>query len=239
MQASRWDGMKDMAGVMEGFAHHVDPALRAHLVLAGPAVTGVADDPEAAQVYHDCIDRWRRLPHEARSRVHLACTPMADPDEAAAIVNALQRRATVVVQKSLAEGFGLTVAEAMWKVRPVVASAVGGIVDQIDHGEHGLLLDDPHDLGAFGSAVEELLRDPAEAARLGKAHVSVRPASSSATPTSDATRASWRGCSSNSARWFVPPSTPGTLAAFHRNGGLHCASHRKSGLNEQDYDPQL
>jgi trehalose synthase len=168
IQASRWDGMKDMAGVMEGFARHVDPAFRAHLVLAGPAVTGVADDPEAAQVYHDCIDRWRRLPHEARSRVHLACTPMADPDEAAAIVNALQRRATVVVQKSLAEGFGLTVAEAMWKARPVVASAVGGIVDQIDHGEHGLLLDDPHDLGAFGAMVEELLRDPAEAARLGR-----------------------------------------------------------------------
>jgi trehalose synthase len=168
IQASRWDGMKDMAGVMEGFAAHVDPALGAHLVLAGPAVRGVADDPEAPEVYDDCIDRWRRLPHEARSRVHLACTPMADPDEAAAIVNALQRRATVVVQKSLAEGFGLTVAEAMWKARPVVASGVGGIVDQIDHGEHGLLLDDPHDLGAFGAAVEALLSDPSEAARLGR-----------------------------------------------------------------------
>jgi trehalose synthase len=168
IQASRWDGMKDMAGVMEGVAFHVDPALGAHLVLAGPAVRGVADDPEAPQVYDDCIDRWRRLPHEARSRVHLACTPMADPDEAAAIVNALQRRATVVVQKSLAEGFGLTVAEAMWKARPVVASGVGGIVDQIDHREHGLLLDDPHDLGAFGAAVEALLRDPPEAERLGR-----------------------------------------------------------------------
>jgi trehalose synthase len=168
VQASRWDGMKDMAGVMEGFAFHVDPALGAHLVLAGPAVTGVADDPEAAQVYDDCIERWRRLPHEARSRVHLACTPMADPDEAAAIVNALQRQAAVVVQKSLAEGFGLTVAEAMWKSRPVVASAVGGIVDQIEHGEHGLLVDDPQDLRAFGTAVEALLREPAEAARLGR-----------------------------------------------------------------------
>jgi len=167
LQASRWDGMKDMAGVMEGFASHVNPALGAHLVLAGPAVTGVADDPEAAEVYDDCVDRWRRLPHEARSRVHLACTPMADPDEAAAIVNALQRHAAVVAQKSLAEGFGLTVAEAMWKSRPVVASAVGGIVDQIEHGEQGLLLDDPHDLEAFGAAVEELLCDPAEAARLG------------------------------------------------------------------------
>jgi trehalose synthase len=92
---------------------------------------------------------------------------MADPDEAAAIVNALQRHATVVVQKSVAEGFGLTVAEAMWKSRPIVASAVGGIRDQIAHGEHGLLIEDPHDLAAFGSAVERLLKEPDEAARLG------------------------------------------------------------------------
>ena len=167
MQASRWDGMKDMAGVMEGFARHVDHALGAHLVLCGPAVTGVADDPEAAEVFDDCVARWRALSHAIRSRVHLACTPMADPDEAAAIVNALQRHSTVVCQKSLAEGFGLTVAEAMWKTRAVVGAAVGGIADQIVHGEHGLLVEDPRDLPAFGAAVERLLRDAEENARLG------------------------------------------------------------------------
>ena len=167
LQASRWDGMKDMAGVMEGFAEHVDPALGAHLVLAGPAVRGVADDPEAVEVYEDCVERWRGLPHAARGRVHLACVPMQDADEAAAIVNALQRHATVVCQKSLAEGFGLTVAEAMWKARPVVGSAVGGIVDQLVDGEHGRLIADPHDLAAFGAAVDGLLRDPGAAARLG------------------------------------------------------------------------
>jgi trehalose synthase len=153
---------------MEGFVEYVDPALGAHLVLAGPAVTGVADDPEAALIYDDCVDRWRRLPHALRGRVHLACMPMADPDEAAAMVNALQRHATVVVQKSIAEGFGLTVAEAMWKSRPVVGSAVGGIADQVVHGEHGLLVRDPSDLGEFGAAVEALLRDPEEAERLGR-----------------------------------------------------------------------
>jgi trehalose synthase len=167
IQASRWDWMKDMAGVMEGFAKHVDLALGAHLILAGPAVSGVVDDPEAAQVYDDCVARWRRLLHAVRGRVHLACMPMADPDEAAAMVNALQRHASVVVQKSIAEGFGLTVAEAMWKSRPVVASAVGGIQDQIVDGEHGLLIGDPDDLRAFGAAVERLLRDPHEAATLG------------------------------------------------------------------------
>ncbi len=160
--------MKDMAGVMEGFAEHVDPALGAHLVLAGPAVTGVADDPEAALVYDDCVTRWRSLPHAIRGRVHLACMPMADPDEAAAMVNALQRHATVVVQKSLAEGFGLTVTEAMWKARPIVASAVGGIADQIIDGQHGVLVQDPKDLSAFGAAVEGLLRDGNLAEELGR-----------------------------------------------------------------------
>ena len=167
IQALRWDWMKDMAGVMEGFADHVDPALGAHLILAGPAVSGVADDPEAAQVYDDCVERWRRLPHAIRGRVHLACVPMSDPDEAAAIVNALQRHASVVVQKSIAEGFGLTIAEAMWKSRPIVASAVGGIQDQIADGVDGLLIEDPHDLVALGSRVERLLTNPEEAARLG------------------------------------------------------------------------
>jgi trehalose synthase len=167
VQVSRWDGMKDMAGVMEGFARYVDPALGAHLVLAGPVVRGVADDPEAAQVYDECVKRWRALPHAVRSRIHLACLPMADGDENAAMVNALQRHANVVVQKSLAEGFGLTVAEAMWKSRPIVASAVGGIQDQVTDGEHGLLIEDAGDLEAFGAAVERLLRDPGLAAELG------------------------------------------------------------------------
>ncbi len=168
VQVSRWDRLKDMAGAMTAFAEHVDPALGAHLLLAGPVVAGVADDPEGGGVLRDCIDLWRRLPHHARSRVHLACMPMADPDEQSAIVNALQRHATVVVQKSLAEGFGLTVAEAMWKARPVIGSAVGGIVDQIRDGEDGLLLADPRDLAACGAAIERLLRDPLEAARLAR-----------------------------------------------------------------------
>jgi trehalose synthase len=168
VQISRWDRMKDMAGVMNGFVRHVDPSLGAHLLLCGPVVTGVADDPEAAEVLDECMGLWRELPHAARSRVHLACIPMSDSDENAAIVNAIQRHASVVVQKSLAEGFGLTVAEAMWKRRPVVASAVGGIVDQIEDGTHGLLVKDPADLEAFGAAVESLLQDVAGAAQLGE-----------------------------------------------------------------------
>lgn len=93
---------------------------------------------------------------------------MEDPVENALVGNALQRHAGVVAQKSLAEGFGLTVAEAMWKSRPVVASAVGGIVDQVVDGETGLLIQDPHDLAGFGAAVERLLGGRAEAARLAR-----------------------------------------------------------------------
>jgi trehalose synthase len=94
---------------------------------------------------------------------------MDDLEENAVMVNALQRRASVVAQKSLAEGFGLTVAEAMWKGVPVVATRVGGIQDQIEDGVSGMLVDDPHDLAGFGAAVVSLLDDPARAARIGAA----------------------------------------------------------------------
>jgi trehalose synthase len=166
VQVSRWDRMKDMEGVLRGFVD-VDLSLGAHLVLCGPEVTGVADDPEGADVLRECWDTWHTLPRAAQGRVHLACVPMTDPDENAAVINALQRHATVVVQKSLAEGFGLTVAEAMWKGRPVIASAVGGIVDQIRSKDEGVLLGDPHDLVAFAAAVEQLLHSPEDAARIG------------------------------------------------------------------------
>jgi trehalose synthase len=93
---------------------------------------------------------------------------MTDVEENAAIVNALQRHAAVIVQKSLQEGFGLTVTEAMWKARPVIASAVGGVLDQIEDGTTGFLLRDPHDLAAFGQLVRQVLTDKSLAERLGQ-----------------------------------------------------------------------
>lgn len=168
VQVSRWDRLKDPLGVMRGFAEHVAAQLDAHLILAGPTVHSVADDPEGQQVLDEVEQAWRNLPHFERSRVHLACLPMADIEENAAIVNALQRHAAVVVQKSLQEGFGLTVTEAMWKARPVIASAVGGVLDQIEDGTSGLLLRDPRDLAAFGRLVRQVLSDKNQAARLGQ-----------------------------------------------------------------------
>ncbi len=171
VQVSRWDRLKDMAGVMAGFALLVADGSHdgAHLMLLGPAVSGVTDDPEGAEVLDDCRAAWQGLPDAVRSRVHLASIPMDDPDENAVIVNAVQRHAHAVVQKSLVEGFGLTVTEAMWKGRPVVASRVGGIQDQIEDGRDGLLVDDPRDLDAFAAALGQLLANPRLADRLGAA----------------------------------------------------------------------
>jgi trehalose synthase len=168
IQVSRWDQLKDMSGVMQGFADYVAPGGTGYLLLVGPAVAGVADDPEGAAVFADCLLQWQELPAATRSRVLLVTLPLDDPDENAAMVNALQRRATVVVQKSLAEGFGLTVAEGMWKARPVVGSAVGGIIDQIADGT-GILLPDARDLKGFGGAVRGLLDNPVEANQMGQA----------------------------------------------------------------------
>lgn len=169
LQVSRWDRLKDPVGVMEAFVRHIAPKVDSWLVLAGPAPTSVRDDPEQPEVIADLIRRHDALPEPVRDRIMLAQLPMQDGDENAAIVNALQRRADIVVQKSIAEGFGLTVAEAMWKARPVVASRVGGIEDQIENGRSGVLIDDPHDLDSLGRAVVDLLLDRERASALGQA----------------------------------------------------------------------
>ena len=167
-QVSRWDRLKDPIGLLRSFAEHLrHPG--AHLLLAGPSVAEVADDPEGVEVLAEVRSEWQRLRDAVKRRVHLASLPMDDIDENAAMVNAIQRRADVVVQKSLAEGFGLTVAEAMWKARPVVASRIGGIQDQIVHGETGLLVDDPTDLGAVAGALDSLLAEPDHAEAMGAA----------------------------------------------------------------------
>ena len=126
---------------MRGFAEHTLPHAQAHLILAGPTVHTVTDDPEEPEVLDEVQAAWRALAHQQRCRVTVACLPMHDVEENAAIVNALQRHADVIVKKSLEEGFGLGVTEALWKRRAVVASDVGGHRDQIKHQHNGLLVD--------------------------------------------------------------------------------------------------
>ena len=126
-QVSRFDRIKDPLGVLEAFT-----LLRkredAHLVLAGG---GADDDPEGAEVLAEVRDR-------AQGRWDVSILLL--PNDAHLVINALQRRSTVVMQKSLREGFALTVSEALWKRRAVVASAVGGIPLQVIHERTGLLV---------------------------------------------------------------------------------------------------
>lgn len=166
-QVSRWDRLKDPIGVLRGFAEHLVGHQDCQLVLAGPSASSIDDDPEQTTVLAEVLDELKSQPKRVRERVVIACLPMDDIDENAVIVNALQRRANVIVQKSLAEGFGLTVAEAMWKATPVVASGVGGIRDQIEHFTSGLLVDDPADHETFASLVHLLLREPEFADAIG------------------------------------------------------------------------
>jgi trehalose synthase len=176
VQVSRWDRLKDMAGVLRAFVEgKVGERTSSHLLLVGPDVASVTDDPEGRAVLDDCIGLWKSLPAAARASASLVTLPMDDLDENAAVVNAVQRHAAVVAQKSIREGFGLTVAEAMWKATPVVGTAIGGIQDQIRDGTDGLLVADPTDLGAFADAVASLLTDAGRLRAMGEAaHERVR-----------------------------------------------------------------
>jgi trehalose synthase len=166
VQVSRWDPVKDMHGVLAAFgAAEFDDV---HLVLAGPDPALIADDPRAKEVLADVDALRRSLDPVIRRRVHLVALSGADFEGSAFIVNALQQRADVVVQKSLREGFGLTVAEGKWKSKPVIGGAVGGIPLQITPGRTGLLVD-PTDISALTRALIDLIGDPARRCALGNA----------------------------------------------------------------------
>jgi glycosyltransferase involved in cell wall biosynthesis len=141
---------------------------------------------------------------------------MDDFEENAVIVNALQPAADVVVQKSLAEGFGLTVAEAMWKRRAVVASRIGGIQDQIEHGVSGLLLDDPADLEALARRCSSCWLRPSEPPRWV-----TRRTSASATASWARIRCSttWR-CSNGSCDRLAPPDRRRAGSSRRRRVGV-------------------
>ena len=170
-QVSRWDRLKDMHGALAAFVSGTD---RGYLALVGPDPAGVPDDIEQAEWFERCLAARSGLAGPDRQRTCLICLPMTDLAENAVLVNAIQRAADVVIQKSLAEGFGLTVTEAMWKARVVAASAVGGIVTQISHGDTGLLARDPADLPAFGALLADAVDGPVDRRAMGdRAHLRV------------------------------------------------------------------
>jgi trehalose synthase len=164
LQVSRWDRLKDMPGVVRcvvGLPEDV------HVVLAGTEPTEIPDDLEGLDVRAEVRDVLAGLSEADRARVHLVNISLKQPERNALVVNALQRRADVVLQKSLQEGFGLTVTEAMVKGCAVVASEVGGLRQQITDGYNGLLVD-PADLDGVRAALSRLLDDPALRRELGE-----------------------------------------------------------------------
>lgn len=150
-QISRFDRLKDPVGVIEAY-RKVKRYADCQLVLAGgPA----ADDPEGLKILEEVKGRAR-----GDSDIHVLLLPQNDIE-----VNALQRASTVIIQKSIREGFGLTVAEALWKAKPVVASNVGGIPLQIKHKYSGLLC---YSIDGAAFAIKQFLNSPSYAKRLGE-----------------------------------------------------------------------
>jgi len=150
-QISRFDRLKDPLGVMEAY-QQVKRYINCQLILAGGTAS---DDPEGLKVLEEVKEKAKK-----DRDIHILLLPQDDIE-----VNALQRASTVIIQKSLKEGFGLTVSEALWKAKPVVASNVGGIPLQIKHKYSGLLC---HSIDGAAFAIKQLLNSPEYASKLGE-----------------------------------------------------------------------
>ena len=151
-QISRFDYLKDPLGVIKVYKK-VKKYVDCQLVLAGG---GATDDPEGMQVLNEVKDAASN-----DKDIHIIFLPPGSDIE----INALQRASDIVLQKSLKEGFGLTVAEALWKSKPVIASAVGGIPLQITHKYSGILT---YSINGTSHFLKELLNNPEYANKLGQ-----------------------------------------------------------------------
>jgi len=154
-QISRFDKWKDPEGVIEVFKL-VKQKVDCRLVLCGSMAT---DDPEGVKIFEKVKKKANRSVETGD--VHLITS------ENNILVNALQRRSDVIIQKSIREGFGLVISEALWKEKPVVASNVGGIPLQIVDGVNGFLVD-PFDNEGFADRIIEIIKHPNLGKELGK-----------------------------------------------------------------------
>ena len=150
-QISRFDRLKDPVGVIQAYLL-VKKYVDCRLVLAGG---GAADDPEGAKVLEEVMELAKKDPE-----IHVLLLPQDD-----IAINALQRASTVIMQKSIKEGFGLTISEALWKGKPVIAGNVGGIPLQIKHRYSGMLC---NSVDGAALALKQLLNAPEFASKLGE-----------------------------------------------------------------------
>ncbi len=154
-QISRFDKWKDPEGVIEIFKI-IKNKIDCRLILCGSMAP---DDPEGWLIYEKIRKKAKHL-IENRDIILIN-------SENHILVNVLQRSSAVIIQKSIKEGFGLTVTEALWKEKPVVASNIGEIPHQIKDGESGFLAN-PYDIKGFADKITQLLYNPKLAKKMGK-----------------------------------------------------------------------
>jgi len=179
-QISRWDRLKGFAPLMQGFARMKESSFLdrnatserdryrlslSRLVLAGPDPESVSDDPEGQEVFNEICSLWHDLPSEIQRDVAVITLPMTSRRVNALMVNALQRCSTVVAQNSIQEGFGLTVTEAMWKRRPVMATHAAGLREQVKDGVHGRRTPQAGDPESIAHTLQEMLSAEADRKR--------------------------------------------------------------------------
>jgi trehalose synthase len=182
-QISRWDRLKGWLPLMRAFVtlklavYDEDPADHGHrrrldlvrLVLAGPEPAAIQDDPEAQAVLEEIREAYAKLHPAVQDEIAILALPMGSREENALMVNALQRTSTVIVQNSLREGFGLTIAEAMWKRVPVLSnSRACGPRQQVRDGLDGRLIEDPEDTAELARTLDDMLSDPRRIDRWGR-----------------------------------------------------------------------
>jgi trehalose synthase len=156
LQVSGWERLKAQRRLLELFAEGLRDST-AHLVIAGPMIESL-EVGEENEVLDELRTAREALPAAIKARVHLLQLPVADLDENAIMVNALQRRADVIADNATREAFGLSIAEAMLKGKPILARRTGGTEEQIVDGVSGMLVE-PEDDAGFAAGLRELLAD--------------------------------------------------------------------------------
>ncbi|MBN1364611.1 MAG: glycosyltransferase [Syntrophaceae bacterium] len=184
LQVSRWDRLKGWNSLLEGFVRLKSSAFvsnnenkiqrkkkrleLARLILAGPDPGAVADDPEGMDVLRQIQQRYAALDPKLRNDVAIVFLPMKSHKENSLIVNAMQRCASIIVQNSLQEGFGLTVTEAMWKRKAVLGTTACGIRRQIRDGIDGVLISDPENPAEIADKLGLLLNNSLRRYKMGR-----------------------------------------------------------------------
>lgn len=176
LEISRWDRLKGWTELVQGFADmklnpskyvdsknansadHLNFIKRMGLVLAGPDSSKIADDPEGLEVFISLVDQICSYPIEIQNSIAMISLPLDSRWQNALIVNALQRVASIVVQNSIREGFGLTLLEAMWKQRPCIGTIACGLRQQLRPEIDGLLIKNPNSSESVAETINAMIQ---------------------------------------------------------------------------------